>query len=103
MPTPSPFEASAPVDVLYWFAALALISAQGALGVTLLVALRHWRYQGAGVPRRWAQATWLSFALSTLCYLGVSTLPLPFWLLVTLDLTLFWLWVSRAARWAAQE
>ena len=90
-------------SALYWFAALGMITAQGALGVTLLVALRRWRHEGAGLSSRWAKMTWASFLVSALGFLSLSALPLPFAFSMLLELILFMMWVIRAARWAAQE
>jgi uncharacterized membrane protein YiaA len=99
-PYPQPLSLT---SALYWFAALAVITVQGALGVTLLVALRRWRHEGAGLSSRWAKMTWASFLVSALGFVSLSALPLPFALSALLELTLFVMWVSRAARWAAQE
>ena len=89
-----------PLFVLAW---IGVTMAQGALGVVLLIGLRRWRYADAGALQRWSQVTWGALLIACLCYPISVALPLPSWLCVLMNLSLFTLWVARAARWAAQE
>lgn len=89
-----------PLFVLAW---LGTMMSQGSFGVMLLLSLRRWRYQGAGSLNRWSRATWSAFVVAGLCYPIFVSLPLSSWLCLSLNLSFFCVWASRAARWAAQE
>jgi len=90
-------------DPLFLLAWMGVTMTQGALGVVLLIGLRHWRYANAGSLQRWSQVTWAALLIAGLGYPISVTLPLPSWLCMLINMSLFTLWVSRAARWASQE